>query len=83
MFANFICALFGFRAREFPVKSNKKTGTFFADCTWYMYHVVHHILVDSLLGGDEGARSVLMNHGGAGHHCQEKMSSDISYSEIS
>ena len=32
MFACFVCALLGFRTREFPAKS-KNTGTFFSDCT--------------------------------------------------
>ena len=29
MFAYFVCALFGFCARKFPTKPEKKTGTFF------------------------------------------------------
>ena len=36
IFSPFVCALFGFCVIEFPAKYEKKPGTFFADCTWYI-----------------------------------------------
>ena len=35
MFALFVCALLGFRARKFPAKPEKNPGTFFAEWTLY------------------------------------------------